>query len=98
VQPLPACNQQKLLCGHKGNIGLNCQAVSDVCGRIVDISIAYSGLSSDCLLFKRSELYVRCENGLMKNGKVLFGDNAYLNTEYEFNASPEIKVYFFQLT
>jgi hypothetical protein len=75
-------NQQKFLCGHKGKFGLNCQAVSDVCGRILDISIAYGGSSSDCLAFERSGLYEKCENGLLKNGLVLFGDNAYLNTDY----------------
>jgi hypothetical protein len=75
-------SQQKFLCGCKREFGLNCQAVSDVNGRILDISIAYGNLSLDCLAFKRSELFERCENGLMKNGLVLFGDNAYLNTEY----------------
>ena len=74
-------NQGKFLCGRKGKFGLNCQAVSDVRGRILDISIGYGGSSSDCLAFERSELFERCEGGLMKNGKVLFGDNAYLNTQ-----------------
>ena len=75
-------NQGKFLCGRKGKFGLNCQAVSDVRGKIWDISIGYGGSSSDCLAFERSELFERCEAGLMKNGKVLFGDNAYLNTHY----------------
>jgi len=75
-------NQGKFLCGRKGKFGLNCQAVSDLRGKILDISIGYGGSSSDCLAFERSELFDRCEAGLMKNGKVLFGDNAYLNTKY----------------
>ena len=75
-------NQGKFLCGRKGKFGLNCQAVSNVRGKILDISIAYGGSSSDCLAFERSELFDRCEAGLMKNGKILFGDNAYLNTQY----------------
>jgi hypothetical protein len=75
-------NQQIFLCGHKGKFDLNCQAVSDVKGRILDVSIAYSGSSLDCLAFERIELFERCEKGLMKNGKVLIGDDAYLNTEY----------------
>ena len=33
------CGQIKFLCGRKGKFGLNCQAVSDVRGRILDISI-----------------------------------------------------------
>jgi hypothetical protein len=75
-------NQGKFLCGRKGKVGLNCQAVSDVRRRILDISIGYGGSSLDCLAFERSELFDRCEAGVMKNGKVLFGDNAYLNTQY----------------
>jgi hypothetical protein len=65
---LSEVNQHKFLCGRKGKFGLNCQAVSDVCGRIFNISIAYGGLSSDCLAFDRSDLFERCENGLLKNG------------------------------
>ena len=72
----------RFLCGHKGKFGLNCQAVSNVRGRFLDISIGYGGSSSDCLAFEASSLYERCENGLMKDGYVLFGDNAYLNTQY----------------
>jgi hypothetical protein len=75
-------NQGKFLCDCKGKFGLNCQAVSDVSGKILDVSIGYGGSSSDCLAFERSDLFDRCEAGLMKNGKVLFGDNAYLNTQY----------------
>lgn len=74
--------QMQFLCGRKGKFGLNCQAVSDVRGRFLDISIGYGGSSSDCLAFESSSLYERCEDGLMKNGYVLFGDNAYLNTSY----------------
>jgi len=76
------CGQLKFLCGRKGKFGLNCQAVSDVRGKILDISIAYGGASSDCLAFERSKLHERCENGLMKDKNVLFGENAYLNTQY----------------
>ncbi|KAL7425573.1 hypothetical protein ACHAXH_000053 [Discostella pseudostelligera] len=71
--------QMRFLCGRKGKFSLNCQAVSDVRGRFLDISIGYGGSSSDCLAFEASSLYERCENGLMKDGCVLFGDNAYLN-------------------
>ena len=79
-------DQKKFLCGRKHKFGLNCQAVSDCRGRILDISIKYGGASSDCLSFEASELYSRLENGLMhQDGDVrfvLFGDNAYLNTAY----------------
>jgi hypothetical protein len=61
---------------------LNCQAVSDVCGRILDLSIGLTGTSSDCIAFEGSNLYERLEGGLLMNGLVLFDDNAYLNTHY----------------
>ena len=80
-------DQKKFLCGRKHKFGLNCQAVSDCRGRILDISIKYGGASSDCLAFEASELHSRLENGLMQQDSgndryVLFGDNAYLNTAY----------------
>ena len=56
--------------------------MSNVSGKILDISIGYGGSSSDYLAFERSNLFDRCEAGLMKNGKVLFGNSAYLNTQY----------------
>ena len=33
------CGRRKFFCGRKGKFGLNCQAVSDVRGRILDLSI-----------------------------------------------------------
>lgn len=80
-------DQKKFLCGRKHKFGLNCQAVSDCRGRILDISIKYGGASSDCLAFEASDLHRRLEEGLMKkDGEnerfVLFGDNAYLNSPY----------------
>jgi hypothetical protein len=44
--------QKKFLCGRKNKFGLNCQAVSDCRGRILDISIKYGGASADCLAFE----------------------------------------------
>jgi hypothetical protein len=80
-------DQKNFLCGRKHKFGLNCQAVSDCRGRILDISIKYGESSSDCLAFEASELHQRLEDGLMKKDAankrfVLFGDNAYLNTPY----------------
>ena len=49
--------RKKFLCGQKGKFGLNCQAVSDVSGRILDISIVYGGASSDCMAFEASDLF-----------------------------------------
>ena len=80
-------DQRKFLCGRKHKFGLNCQAVSDCRGRILDISIKFGGSSSDCLAFEGSELYRRLDNGLLLHDEgndrfVLFGDNAYLNTPF----------------
>jgi hypothetical protein len=74
-------DQKKYRCGQKHKFGLNCQAVADCQGRILDILINYVGASSDCLAFEASKLHTRLENGLMKNDGdnerfVLFGDNA----------------------
>ena len=43
------CGKMKFLCGRKEKFDLNCQAVSDVNGPFLDISIQYGGSSSDCL-------------------------------------------------
>ena len=82
--------QKKFLCGRKHKFGLNCQAVCNVRGRILDISITYGGSSSDCLAFEASELYTRLENGLLLPGLVLFGDNAFLNSAYMATPYPNV--------
>ncbi len=70
---------RKFFCGQKGKYGLNCQAVSDVHGWILDFLIELPSASSDCIAFKGSDLYEKLEAGLLKNGLVLFGDDLYLN-------------------
>jgi hypothetical protein len=82
--------QKKFLCGQKGKFGLNCQAVCDVRGQILDISITYGGSSSDCLAVEASDLHKKLEDGLLADGLVLFGDNAYLNTKYMATPYPNI--------
>jgi hypothetical protein len=82
--------QKKFLCGRKNKFGLNCQAVCDVRGRILDISITYGGSSSDCLAFEASDLHRRLEDGLLADGLVIFGDNAYLNTKYMATPYPNV--------
>ncbi len=73
-------NQKKFLCDHKHKLGLNCQAVADVNGKILDISVVYSASAADCVTFEASDLHARLEDGLLQNGFVLFGNNAYLNS------------------
>ena len=82
--------QKKFLCGQKHKFGLNCQAVFDGRGRILDISITYGGSSSDCLALEASDLYRRLENGLLISGLVLFGDNAYLNSNVMATPYPNV--------
>ena len=48
--------QKKFLCTRKNKFGLNCQAVCDVRGRMLDISVTYGGSSCDCLAFVASDL------------------------------------------
>ncbi|KAL3761721.1 hypothetical protein ACHAW5_005972 [Stephanodiscus triporus] len=77
-------DHKKFLCGQKHKYGLNCQAVLDCRGHIIDISIKNCGASSDCMAFEASDLHKWLENGLMHqdaNNKrfVLFG---YLKSSY----------------
>jgi len=76
------CSAGKFFCGRKKKFGLNCQAVSDVRGRILDISMIYPGSTSDCLAFEGMTLFQKLESGMLAPGLCLFGDNAYLNTSY----------------
>ena len=76
------CDAGKFMCGRKKKFGLNCQAVCDVRGRILDISIMYPGSTSDCLAFEGMSLFRDLEEGLLAPGLCLFGDNAYLNSSY----------------
>jgi hypothetical protein len=82
--------QKKFLCGRKNKFGLNCQAVCDVRGRILDMSMTYGGSSSNCLVFESSDLHRRLEEGLLADGLCIFGDNAYLNTQYMATPYPNI--------
>ena len=79
--------QKKFLCGQKGKFGLNCQAISDVRGRILDISIVYGGALLDCLAFEGSGIYEDLE---AHANLVLFGDNAYLNLHYMVTPFPNV--------
>jgi hypothetical protein len=77
-----SCADGKFLCGRKNKFGLNLQAVADVKGRFLDVSIMYPGSTSDCLAFEGMELYNRLERGGLHGDLCLFGDNAYVNTSY----------------
>jgi hypothetical protein len=87
-QPSPAdcieagCDTRKFFCARKHKFGLNCQAVSDARGKILDLYILYPGSTSDILAFEGMSLFHKLENGLLAPGLCVFGDNAYINTPY----------------
>jgi hypothetical protein len=76
------CSDGKFMCTWKKKFGLNCQAVCDVDGRFLDISIMYPGSTSDCLAFEGMTLCQKLEDGLLAPSLCIFGDNAYLNTPF----------------
>ena len=84
------CGAKKFHCGRKKKFGLNCQAVCDVRGRILDISIIYPGSTSDVLAFEGMSLFQKLEDGILAPGLCLFGDNAYLNTPYMATPYPAV--------
>jgi hypothetical protein len=90
MQMMLVVDEEIFFCGCKGKFWLNCQVVSDVRGRFLDISIGLPGASLDCIAFEGSDLYERLEGGLLKNGLVLYGDNAYINTRYMATPFPNV--------
>jgi hypothetical protein len=84
------CSPGKFMCSRKKKFGLNCQAVCDVRGRFLDISILYPGNTSDCLAFEGMSLFHRLEQGILAPELCLFGDNAYLNTAYMATPFPAV--------
>jgi hypothetical protein len=84
------CSPGKFRCGRKKKFGLNCQAVCDVRGRFLDLSIVYPGSTSDCLAFEGMTLFQKLEAGILAPGLCIFGDNAYLNTPYMATPYPAV--------
>ena len=77
------CGSKKFFCGRKHKFGLNMQAVCDHEGRFLDVSIAHPASTSDHLCFATSTLKEKLERrGFLSPGLCLFGDNAYVNTNY----------------
>lgn len=74
------CSSAKFFCSRKHKFGMNCQAVCDVRGRFLDMSIVYPGSTSDCLAFEGMTLFSDLEGGILRPGLCLFGDNAYINS------------------
>ncbi len=85
------CDPAKFFCARKRKFALNCQAVSDCRGRILDISIRCPGSSSDLYAFEMSTLYQKLQNeNFLAPGLCIFGDNAYVNTPYMATPYPNV--------
>ena len=69
---LSGCDPGKFYCGRKHKFDLNCQAVCDALGRILDLAIQYPGSTSNILAFEGMSLYDRLEDGLLAPGLVSF--------------------------
>jgi hypothetical protein len=77
------CGPKKFFCGRKKRFGINMQATCDANGRFLDIFLKHPGATSDYLAFSTSPLQHKLEqNGFLAPGFCLFGDNAYVNTNY----------------
>jgi DDE superfamily endonuclease len=73
----------RFYCGRKKKYGLNFMATCDDKCRFLDIEIRHPGSASDYLAFATSNLKVMLEEpGFLAPGLVIFGDNAYSNTQY----------------
>lgn len=74
---------KKFYCGRKSKFGMNMQATCDSRGYFLDVSIDYPGASSDFYAFSQSDFRKLIEqDGFLRPGLCIFGDNAYVNTHY----------------
>jgi hypothetical protein len=70
-------------CGRKCRFGYNMQAVCDAEGRFLSVWINHPASASDFIAFIRSKLYSKLTSpGFLADGLVIFGDNAYVSTDY----------------
>ncbi|KAG7368275.1 DDE superfamily endonuclease [Nitzschia inconspicua] len=71
----------KCYCGRKKKYGLQMQAVCDANRRFVDVYVGSPGSASDFTVWLDSPLRALVETpGFLKDGLVIAGDNAYINT------------------
>lgn len=77
------CGPMKFMCGRKKKFGVNLQGVCDSEGRFISVFIDHPGSTSDYLAFSTSKLFYDLEKeGFLAEGLCLFGDLAYVNTNY----------------
>ena len=88
---LTKVGQRKWYCSRKGKYGINLQAVCDHEYRFRSITMLYGGSSSDLLSFEASNLRTRLQQeGFLKKGLCIFGDNAYVNRTYMATPYPNV--------
>jgi DDE superfamily endonuclease len=77
------CGSNKFFCGRKKKFSLNMQATCDHNKKFLDIYLKHPASTSDYLSFLSSPLFCKLETArFMKPGLYIFGDNAYVNTQY----------------
>jgi DDE superfamily endonuclease len=77
------CGPKKFFCGRKKKFGLNLMGTVDYLGRFLDVQIQHPASTSDFLAFATSDLKAKLDQpGFLSRGLVIFGDNAYSNSEY----------------
>jgi hypothetical protein len=80
---LMKCGSGRFMCGRKGKFGFNLQGVCDAQGRFIEAWITNPASSSDYISFIRSSLFTKLNQpGFLVEGLALFGDNAYVSTDY----------------
>ena len=77
------CGRKKFFCARKNKFGVGFQGVCNAHSRFLDVSIGHPATTSNYLGFTTSSIYYKVQQkGFLANGLCLFGDSAYVNTEY----------------
>jgi hypothetical protein len=80
---LAKCQPGEFYCGRKKKFGLNLQGVFNHKGEFIDFFIGHPDSTSDFLFICTSSLKNKLErSGFLKAGMCIFGNNAYVNTNY----------------
>ena len=88
---LVTVGQMKFFCTRKHKYGINLQAICDHRHRFLDIAMLFGGSSSDLLAFETSPIHIKlAEDGFLAPGLCIFGDNAYVNTNYMATPYPNV--------
>ncbi len=84
------CSSGKFLCGRKKKSGLNCQAVCDVWGRILDILIIYPGSTSDCL--SQLRIRIKCTFGMLTHRWAILRSAIPMNVTIQKTVAPVLSL------